>query len=282
MIGKAKNFLVDLRARQNIAIALGKGGTMMQARSIDLTNPETWEFSGFSQNGEDGILDVLRKQLKTSNRYFIEIGAADGMQNNSSWLVVAERFNGLMIDGDRRFTERARRVIATHSIGVECLNMFVTRENIRELKAIALHSNPDVFSLDIDGVDYYIAKAIIDGGFRPKIFVVEYNSVFGPDRSLTIPYQDDFSYTSAHPTHLYYGVSVAAWRKFFESQGYKFVTVDSKGVNAFFVDKNCFEETFLANISGKAYGDNVFQFNKFKNQKGDHFSLISDQKFINI
>ena len=39
--------------------------------------------------------------------------------------------------------------------------------------ALAFHENPDLFSLDIDGNDFYIAKAILDGGFRPKIFVVE-------------------------------------------------------------------------------------------------------------
>ncbi len=65
--------VIAAKDRQRIAIALGKGGAMMHARSIDLRNPASWEFSGFSQNGEDGILDVLRKQLKSSNRYFAEL-----------------------------------------------------------------------------------------------------------------------------------------------------------------------------------------------------------------
>ena len=81
------NYLLDTRDRQRINIALSKGGAMMHARNIDLTQPATWEFSGFSQNGEDGILDVLRKNLLESNRYFIEIGAADGIENNSAWLL---------------------------------------------------------------------------------------------------------------------------------------------------------------------------------------------------
>ena len=63
---------------------------MMLARRIDLTRPATWEFSGFSQNGEDGILDVLRHQLTRSNRYFIEIGAADGIENNIGALASRE------------------------------------------------------------------------------------------------------------------------------------------------------------------------------------------------
>lgn len=163
MINKIRNYFWDARDRQRIIIALSKGGAMMHARDIDLTRPATWEFSGFSQNGEDGILDVLRRQLKASNRYFIEIGAADGVENNSGWLLIAEKYNGIMIEGNPRLAERARRVVEVFSIGAECKNMFVTQENVEDLKKLAFHSDPDVFSLDIDGNDYYIAKAILDG-----------------------------------------------------------------------------------------------------------------------
>ena len=101
--------MLDLRDRQQMAIAVSKGCAMLMNRQVDLTQPQTWEFSAFSQNGEDGVLDILRKQLIESNRYFIEIGSADGMQNNSSWLVVAEQYAGLMVEGDSRLSERARR-----------------------------------------------------------------------------------------------------------------------------------------------------------------------------
>lgn len=282
MIKKFMNYLLDVRDRQQIAIALAKGGAMMHARNIDLTQPGTWEFSGFSQNGEDGILDVLRKRLLNSNRYFIEIGSANGIQNNSSWLVVAEQYNGLMIEGNPRLVERASRMVLNHSIGVECLNMFVNSENIQELKSLALHSDPDVFSLDIDGIDYYIAKAIMEGGFRPKIFVVEYNSVYGPERSMTVPYKENFVFTKAHATQLYYGVSIAAWRKFFSHYGYRFVTVDRKGVNAFFVDPASFDVGFLDGVKGIEFKENMYQYRKFKMPSEKQFSLISEQDFFSI
>src|SRR4051812_34855549 len=271
MINKLKHFLWDLRDRQRIAIALAKGGAMMQARTIDLRKPATWEFSGFSQNGEDGILDVLRRQLSRANRYFIEIGAADGIENNSAWLVVAERYNGLMVEGNPRLVERARRTMLNYSIGAECLNMFVGRANMHELLKLAMHPDPDVFSLDIDGVDYYIAQAVLQAGFRPKIFVVEYNSVFGPQRSCTIEYSDDFVFTKAHPTQLYYGVSIAGWRSFFKRQGYRFVTVDRNGVNGFFVDPGCFSAEFLESVDGLEFAENAFQRRKFHRSTEEQF-----------
>lgn len=282
MIKRLNNYLLDIRDRQRINIALSKGSAMMQARNLDLKKPATWEFSGFSQNGEDGILDVLRKQLQQSNRYFVEIGAADGIENNTGWLLVAEKFSGLLIEGSANLVERAKRTVIGYSIGSEIHNMFVTVESVRNIKALAFHHDPDVFSLDIDGNDYYIAKAIFDNGFRPKIFVVEYNSVYGPERSETVEYQADFVFTKAHPSHLYYGVSISGWRKFFLSYGYRFVTVDRNGVNGFFVDPKCFDENFLNEIQGLEFAENQSQFKKFRKSSAEQFKLIAGQKFIAI
>lgn len=282
MIKRFMNYLLDVRDRQRIAIALSKGAAMMHARNVDLKLPATWEFSGFSQNGEDGILDVLRKKLLSSNRYFIEIGAADGIENNTGWLLVAEKYNGMLIEGSAHLVERARRTVVGYSIGAECHNMFVTKESVRDMKAMAIHHDPDVFSLDIDGNDYHIAQAILDGGFRPKIFVVEYNSVYGPERSMTIEYQPSFVFKKAHPTHLYYGVSISGWRNFFESHGYRFVTVDRNGVNGFFVDPKFFDKSFLDEVSGLAFAENQSQYKKFRMSSESQFALIADQSFISI
>lgn len=282
ILNRPMNFLLDMRDLQRIAIALSKGAAMMGARSIDLTLPATWEFSGFSQNGEDGILDVLRKNLLSSNRYFIEVGAADGIENNTGWLLVAEKYNGMLIEGSAQLVERAKRTVVGYSIGAECHNMFVTKESVRDMKEMALHHDPDVFSLDIDGNDYYIAQAILENGFRPKIFVVEYNSVYGAERSMTIEYQPDFVVTSAHPTHLYYGVSISGWRKFFDGYGYRFVTVDRNGVNGFFVDPEFFDKSFLDGVKGLTFADNQSQFKKFRTPSENQFSLIAEQMFVSI
>lgn len=272
--------VIAAKDRQRIGIALAKGGAMMHARNIDLRNPATWEFSGFSQNGEDGILDVLRKQLKSSNRYFIELASADGVENNTAWLLVAEKYNGIMIEGNPRLVARARKSVMGYSVGAECLNMFATRENVGEIRSRAAHADPDVFSLDIDGIDYYIADALLEKGVRPRIFVVEYNSVYGPERSMTVPYKRDFSFTNAHPTQLYYGVSIAAWRKSFAKHGYRFVTVDRNGVNAFFVDPEYFDPAFLDRVNGLGYAENQYQFRKFRVSSEMQFQKIAGMTFV--
>lgn len=254
----------------------------MLARKIDLSNPDTWEFSGFSQNGEDGILDVLRDQLSQSDRYFIEIGAANGIENNTAWLLVAEKYNGMMVEGNARLVARARRMLASFSIGAEFANIFVTQENVREIWDQALYKNPDVLSLDIDGNDYYIAAALLGFGLRPKIVVVEYNSAFGPTNSVTIKYKENFNFTSAHPTNLYYGVSIAAWQRLFRSHGYQFVTVDRNGVNAFFVDPQYYRRDFLDGVRGLAFTENRYQLAKFRVQNSEQLALIADQELVRV
>jgi len=150
------------------------------------------------------------------------------------------------------------------------------------IASTALHNDPDVFSLDIDGNDYYVAQALFDAGLRPKILVVEYNSVFGPERSATIEYSENFDFTSAHPTQLYYGVSIAGWRACLSKRGYRFVTVERNGVNAFFVDAALFEADFLDGLKGLAFAENHYQLMKFRVPSEEQFSLISSMRFVPI
>ena len=284
MLGKVIDYLVDYKARQRIAIALTKGGASMLSRQVDLRDPNTWEFSGFSQNGEDGIIDVLRRQLQAPNRYIFEIGSADGTENNSSWLLLAERYEGLMIEGDPRQSARARRNVARYSIGSECMSMFVTLGTVDAIMQKLAFMDPDVFSLDIDGNDYHIANALFERGFRPKIVSVEYNSAFGSDRSVTSVYSDDFQRTTAHPSGLYYGVSIAAWKNFFGSRGYQFITVDANGVNAFFVDPVMIgRDSFLSEINNKRqFAENRYQFRAYGCDHIGQFALIADQPLVRI
>ncbi|RJX30702.1 MAG: hypothetical protein C4516_08020 [Oxalobacter sp.] len=279
MLKKIINFMYALRDRQRITIGLTKGVAAMATRTVDLRDPGSWEFSGFSQNGEDGILQVLRSQLKRQNKYFIEIGAADGIDNNSAWLTIVEKYAGLMIEGDPALVERATRMVGHYSLGLEIRNMFVDKNSAPGIKSLSLYADPDVFSLDIDGNDYYVADALIKSGFRPKIFVVEFNSAFGPLEARTIKYSPTFRYTAAHPSELYYGVSITGWRNFFDSAGYRFVTVDRKGVNAFFAAPEYFDPGFLNSIVALEFAENELQMRKFRVTHAEQFKQIAHMPF---
>ena len=282
MFNKIIQFFIDIRVRQIININLAKGMASMSSRLINLKNPSTWEFSGFSQNGEDGIINVLQNNLIKKNNYFIEIGAADGLQNNTSWLLLVNNFNGLMIEGNNKLSSTPKRHIIPHSIGSNYKNMFVDLNNVEKIKKYTSYLNPDLLSLDIDSNDYHIAKRLFEIGFRPKVFVVEYNSSFGPSKSITIKYTEKFSHKNFHSSELYFGASITAWKKLFKNKGYKFITVDTNGVNAFFVDPLFFSKDLLNNIKGIDYKENKFFLHKFKSDHSKQFKLISDLDYETI
>ena len=97
---RLKQYQLNARAHPRIAIALARAAATSALRQLDPARPSTWEFTGFSQNGEDGIVDYLCGRLLRPHRYFIEIGASNGLENNTTWLAMARRYAGLMIDGD--------------------------------------------------------------------------------------------------------------------------------------------------------------------------------------
>ncbi|HET6224884.1 MAG TPA: hypothetical protein VFF27_01305 [Bacteroidia bacterium] len=256
-----------------------RAAATMQCRVIDESNPISWEFSAFSQSGEDGITEYLISKLKNSNRYFIEIGAANGIENNSAWLAHAKKFSGLMIDGNSYAIEIAKKFATPF---IEAVHLFVNADNINELKRLAVYKDPDFFSLDLDGNDYYMIKLLLESGFKPKVLAVEYNSAYGPIQSKTIQYDAGFNLVKAHPSCLYYGVSITGWKTLLEKYGYHFITVDSNGVNAFFVDASQFENSFINGIKGLSFVENAYQMRKFKLTWEQQFEIIKSMNFFEI
>jgi len=109
---------------------------------LDHTDPISWSFSGFSQNGEDGIIDYLASRLRNPNYYFVEIGAADGLENNTSWLAIARRYSGLMLEADPDAAAVCQQMISgpgglKHTRG-ERVRKCYPRERSRDRDASAL------------------------------------------------------------------------------------------------------------------------------------------------
>lgn len=247
-----------LEIQSRVAAAYARAAATAATREVDPSRPLSWEFSGFSQHGEDGIVDYLCSRMLERNRFFVEIGSADGLQNCSAWLAFARRYGGVMVEGDPRLSARCRRVIREmHCHNVSAVRELVDRGNIAKLMKRCPYRDPDVFILDIDGIDFHVLEAVLSLGFAPKLIVVEYNSAFGPDRAITVPYNPRFSRRSAHPSRLYYGAAIAAWRALLARNGYRFVTVDSNGVNAFFIQSESFPAEFADSIEGVAFQDNL-------------------------
>lgn len=115
----------------------------------------------------------------------------------------------------------------------------MTVENIeRTIEELNIPKSLDILSIDIDGSDYWIWKAI--NNINPRIVVIEYNAAFGMNRSVTVPYEPDFDRFKKHKSGYYHGASLKALTKLGKEKGYSFICCDSNGVNAFFIRDGLF------------------------------------------
>jgi hypothetical protein len=244
-----------------IAGGFARGAATSAILNIDPTKPTSWEFGAFSQHGEDGILDYLIQNLRESDKYFLEIASGDGLENCTAWLALARKWTGVMVEGNKLSAEHCRKVYHQRIWNVLVRNCYVNTENIKELLEILPSKNFDVFSLDIDSIDYHIMSTCMELGYRPKIIVVEYNSAFGPDRALFPEYKEVFDRWQEHPGGIYYGASITAWRQLLETKGYFFLGVESSGTNAIFLHRDYFEEKFLNQIKVLEFLDNSTDIN---------------------
>ena len=261
-----------------INTALSTAAATAPLRMIDDTDPGTWEFTGFSQNGEDGVIDFLTRRLISPTRHFLEIGSSDGLENNTSWLVFARRYSGVMVEGDRKKAKLAAFAGPGLRAGVSCLHLFVDLDHLNVIRSHSSIDNLDVLSVDIDGVDYHVVSGLLDAGIRPAVMVVEYNATFGPERAVTVPYDPKFDHRNAHPSRLYFGASVSSWCLLCERHGLKFLTVEQNGVNAFFVDPIRFRHFFIDSVVGSHFRDNYFQRHAFGLGWEERFKLIRDME----
>jgi len=186
------------------------------------------EFKVYSQHGEDGILLYIFSRIGTTSRTFVEFGIQDGRECNSANLSINYGWNGLLMDCDKDCIDKAREYYSSMPrVNVE--RHFITAENINDILIDnKMRGEIDLLSIDIDGNDYWVFKAITT--VRPRVVVIEYNAVLGTDKSLTIEYDPNFV-IQEH----YYGASLTALTKLANSKGYKLVGCESSGVNAFFV-----------------------------------------------
>jgi hypothetical protein len=118
--------------------------------------------------------------------------------------------------------------------GLQITTSFVTRESInRTITEAGLEGEIDFLSIDIDGNDYWIWEEL--QAVRPRVVVIEYNASFGPQRSVSVPYERMFRRHDKHPSGWYHGASLKALEKLGKAKGYHLVGCDCSGVNAFFV-----------------------------------------------
>lgn len=196
-----------------------------------------YEFQVFSQWGEDGIIQHLVRKLNISNKIFVEFGVETYHEANTRFLLMKDNWSGLIIDGSKANIDLIKNQSLYWRYSLTAVDAFITAENINSIiTSNRINGEIGILSVDIDGNDYWVTKAI--DCIQPILLINEYNSVFGPDRAISVPYDQSFVRTSAHYSNLYYGASLAAFTHLANKKGYALVGCNSNGNNAFYVRRD--------------------------------------------
>ena len=213
-----------------------------QERYQDPKRLNRFEFQVFSQNGEDGILFEIFKRINSVNRIFVEIGVENGLENNTTFLL-QQGWSGYWLEGNLeavRFIRKHFEKPITNKV-LSVRHVFAREDDIVGiLSDLNVPRDPDLLSIDIDRNTYYVLKAILSY-LRPRVLVVEYNSLYPPPVEWKVEYSPEKSWNRSS----YVGASLKAYEILGNQFGYSVVGCDICGINAFFVRNELLNEHFL-------------------------------------
>lgn len=215
----------------NMKVLIGKQLTL-NITSVD--NLNSAEFKVFSQWGDDGIIQYLIRNIDISSNYFVEFGVENYTESNTRFLLINNNWSGLVLDGSLSNINYIKNDQISWRYDLNARHAFVTCENINKiLDDEKVPNKIGILHIDVDGNDYWIWSSI--ERVIADIVIVEYNSLFGCERSITIPYKDKFYRTEAHFSNLYFGASLTSLCDLATIKGYSFVGCNLAGNNAYFI-----------------------------------------------
>jgi hypothetical protein len=202
-----------------------------------LNNLSDASYDVFTYHGEDGILFYLLHQLKNVPATFVDIGSGDCIKGNCANLAIHFGWSGVFIDMNKKqlaigksfYKNSSKKGIVIHFVEAE-----VTAGNINQLLQVyTAGKRTGLLSIDIDGNDYWIWKAI--EVIQPEIVLIEAKVEFGY-KSMAVPYGKQNHHSADSK---YNGASIEAMRKLGKEKGYKLAGANKQGYNLFFVKQDC-------------------------------------------
>ena len=253
----------------------------MRSKYKNIKNINDLDYKVFSQNGEDGIIDYLLYSLKIDKPKFVEIGIGDYSECNTRFLFERTSPKGLVVDCIEDLKTKVSKNIKLWRADITILEEFISSKNINSiLKKYNFDKNIDLFSLDVDGIDYWILKELPKN--FSKIAIIEFNSTFGSEKEITVPYKKNFDRSKYHYSNLCYGASLKAINNIMKKKGFIFIGTNLHRVNAFFVSKKYINKIGLRipkNKDLKKYVDSNIRESRAKNNL---LSYLSGKKKIQI
>lgn len=207
-------------------------------------------WKAYSQNDEDGIIQEIFRRIGVAKRTFVEIGIGDGRENNTVNLLL-NGWSGAWLDLNAKAIQRLDKIgfssfMAEGRLRAKACR--VTSENVNALfKELEVPEDVDLASIDIDGNDFWVWKSLT--AVRPRVVVIECNPTHRPPSCLVMA--PDPTYGSSSTS--YHGASVKALELLGREKGYKLVSCNLPGSNAFFVREDLVDDQFLGPFTAEMH-----------------------------
>lgn len=161
---------------------------------------------GFSRWDEEKILQRLIGELLPAGHHHsaVDIGAGDGIRWSNTYALFSQGWRGLGVEGDPRKVIKLARAYQRYRNAFACGARVTPRTVIPLLNAYQIDKDFSVLSLDIDGNDYWVLRALL-GEFRPRLIVTEINEKIPPPIRFIVKYNPDFELR-----HHFFGYSIAS------------------------------------------------------------------------
>lgn len=182
--------------------------------SQDLSNLDSYTLPR-AKYGDSGIIKRLLDLVDAETYVSLDFGCVDGY------------LDGHGDSNTRYLSEFGFHTVLWNDcppIGRMDFREFVTAENVNDLMLYyQVPNNLDVLSIDVDGNDFWIWKAM---DAFPRVLVIEFNGSLGMEVEKTIPYDPDFRYSDGD----WHGASYALLKRYTEQErGYRLVHVSKYG-----------------------------------------------------
>ena len=193
------------------------------------------EGNGFSRSREEQILAKYVAELlpPDHDRTAVDIGAGDGMRWSNTYALFLNGWRGLGVEFDTRKFVKLARAYKYFPDVYACRNRAMPENIVSIFRSYGLEKNFSVLSLDIDGNDYWVLRAILSES-RPRLIVTEINEKIPPPIRFVVKYNPDFQLR-----HHFFGYSIAVLSDLCQEFGY--VILELEYNNAFLAPKELAE-----------------------------------------
>lgn len=236
----------------------------------------------FSQNGEDGIIDYILEISNIKNPKFIEIGVEDYIESNTRLLYHIRDSHGLIVDQTIDINKLSKNLDIWKG-RIKVIKKAVNPNNINQIiNENYFNKNLDLFSIDIDGLDYWVIKELpVDFS---KICIAEYNPLFGSELEITVPNIENFNRTNYHYSNLCWGVSLKGLISIMSKKNFVFLGTNNLKNNAFFINKDSKDlfKKIISNVNLSLDKHVNHKFQESRDEKGNLTYLSRDEQIKKI